>query len=224
MVPREYRLDVVAGRLASRLDGSRRSLTDPARRHDAFVQRTEAFVAQVANNWRVVSKELDLEDDPQVHARFLREELLQTFLPRFERAVAEVGREESSGYGIGELSRPVGRLGLALFGVFGAYMSLRLGGPTYGFPFAMLLLAAPGLPELLRMLALRRYRREVEEILVDLGRIQDSAGLDRVLKPLDEAFGGLDEPTGDTRSEAAPLGDAARRAKPQQERSQGDGT
>lgn len=200
MVPREYRLDVVAGRLASRLDGSRRSLPDPSRRHEAFVQRTEAYVAQVANNWRVVSQELDLDDDPAVHARFLREELLQTFLPRFEQSVAQVGREESSGYGIGDLSRPVGRLGLALFGLFGAYMSLRLGGPTYGFPVAMVLLAAPGLPELLRLLALRRYRREVEEILSDLGRIQDNAGHDRVLRPLDETFGPLHDEDSDVSS------------------------
>lgn len=225
MVPREYRLDVVASRLASRLDGSRRSLPDPARRHDAFTQRTEAFVAQVANNWRVVSKELDLDADPATHARFLREELLQTFLPRFEEAVERVGREEISGYGLGDLSRPVGRLGLAVAGVVGAWMSLRLGGPTYGVPFAMMLLAMPGLPELLRMLALRRYRRDVEEILADLGRIQDSAGHDGALRPLQETLGELDTHDEEVRSQesdARALSDAARRDHADKASARGD--
>ncbi len=206
MIPREFRLDVVAGKLATQLDGVRRAFDSPGRRREVFDQRAGVYLDQVAGNWRVIAGELDLEDDPQVHIAFLRQELLQGFLPRFHKATDRVAELEAGGFGLGDLTGPLARIGLAVGGLFLAWFSFRVLRSTLAIPVAMVFLALPGLPEVLRLLAIRRYRVEVEEILLDLGRLQDAAIEDRSYRPLEDALRDLDtadEPRPGARASAA---------------------
>lgn len=187
MIPREFRLDAVAARLAAKLDGVRRSHDDASQRHADFIARTDAHLDAVAVRYRELASDLHVDADPERHIAFLRHELPGTFLPRFERAVEAIAAEERDGYGIGSLARPVGRLVLGAAGLVAAWFTIRFLHTPVTIPVAMALLALPGLPEVLRWFALRRYRADVEDLLGDLRRLQIEHDVDApLLSTLDE--------------------------------------
>lgn len=175
MVPQEYRIDVVAGRLASTLDGIRRGHGTAERRREVLRVRAERHVTQVVSNWRVIARELDLGVDPEAHVELMQEAILANFLPRFQQAVDRMEAQEARGYGLRALTSPWGRVLLGVMALIMVYALFRGYRGPWVLPVGILLLGMPMLPELARWGALRQYRSEVEEVLADLGRIQEES-------------------------------------------------
>lgn len=169
MIPADYRLEHVAAGLIERLDGARRSYEQPERALEAFHRAAEAHADGAVAEWRA----LGFADDPEPHAAFLRRELVETVLPRFHRVAMAMNAAEASGYGLGRWASPVGRLGLLMVALTVFWVVLRrfLYLPIE-WPLVIATLSLPLLPDVLGLLEQRRYRRELEELVQDVARIQ----------------------------------------------------
>lgn len=173
MIPKEYRLDQVASRIAGRLEGARRSYEGaPERAEAAFRAVANEVLDDVIGEFRADG----FADDPDRHAGFLRREVIETFLPRYTRIATRQTAAEARGFGLGPLHGPIGRVAM-FFGILilGA-MLMRGAGPFY-FKFAVLvpLVFSVFLPDVVSWAARVRYRRDVALALSDMELVQDRA-------------------------------------------------
>ncbi len=170
MVPTPYRLETVAASLVERLDAVRRSVTseEPGRLRAV----AEGHVAAAVAEWEGLGW-----GDGGTQAALLREELLETALPRLMRLMLAQNAREAAGFGFGGAYDPGRRVG---FGVVAlavvALMATRLGIVAWlgwlAVPALLLLLA----PDVAAWASARRYAAELAEVVTDLGRIQEQAG------------------------------------------------
>lgn len=173
MIPKEYRLEQVASRIAGRLEGARRSYEgEPDRASAAFrIVATEVLDDVIAE-----FREDGFTDNPDRHAGFLRREVIETFLPRYTRLATRQTDIESRGYGLGLLHGPIGRVFL-FFGilVIGAVL-MRGAGPFY-VKFSMLvpLVLTVFLPDVVAWAAKLRYKRDLQLAYADMEQLQDRA-------------------------------------------------
>lgn len=172
MVPSDYRLDSVTARLIERLEGARPTHgVDPEAALAAFREAAEKHVEAAIAEYR----ESALVEDPGPHAEFLRREVLGTALPRYHRLAVEMTRRERGGFGFGPLSEPLGRLGLVVVSVLVLWLGLlRFAGIWEVWPVMALALSLPLWPSITAGLYQRRYRLQLEAIVADMARIQDS--------------------------------------------------
>jgi len=173
MIPTEYRLDQVAARLTERLESTRRSYAGDAEAAEATFRRlTDELVENAINEYSADG----FVDRPERHAAFLRQELTQTYLPRYTRLATAMTASEEGGYGAGFLYGPVGRVLMFVAVVLIGAVLLRMPGP-WGIKLAPMIPMLLGVfvPDLLAWAARRRYRRQLVELLTDLRHIQDRA-------------------------------------------------
>lgn len=172
MVPSDYRLDNVTARLIERLEGARPTHALDAEKalatfREIADKHVEAAIAEYREN--------AVDEDPEPHAEFLRREVLGTALPRYHRLAVEMTRSERGGFGFGVLAEPIGRLGLVLVSVLVLWFGLlRFAGIWEVWPLIALDLTLPLWPSLASWLYQRRYRQQLEAIVADMVRIQDS--------------------------------------------------
>jgi hypothetical protein len=172
MVPEAYRLEHVVVRAIERLEGARRSFAGQPERAAAELRRIcEETADAAAGEYREVA----VDPDPEVHVAFLRREMLDTFLPRYERLATAMTAREEGGYGLGRVAEPAGRLLLLAIGLVIVWLELRTGLIARGFFTVPALLALPFLPDLLAALWRRRWRNELQALADDMARIQDNA-------------------------------------------------
>ena len=171
MVPKDYRLDYVVARLIERLEGQRKTFAGkPAEAHDAFERSAVAQIDAAIGEMRGTG----WADGEDKHEAFLKREVLETFLPRYHAAATSMSAVETSGYGLGPLADPLGRLGLIAGALlFGWLVLLKMIALPIVWPLILLTLAVPFAPDIASMLYRRRYRQQLDAIVDDMTRIQD---------------------------------------------------
>jgi hypothetical protein len=168
MVPTDYRLDSVVERLIERLEGARPTHTDPEAARRVFEEVAAQHLETVIAEYRSVAPE-----NPDRHAAFLRQEVLQTALPRYHRLAVGMTAAEQRGYGFGPLAGPIGMPALFLLAVAVFWLVLRrLLGFWEIWPLVLLDATLPLWPLVAAWLYVRRYRAELEALAADMGRIQ----------------------------------------------------
>lgn len=171
MVPSDFRLPNVANGLITRLEGTRRSYADDPESAKAEFQRiSEEHVAAAADE--LASLDLDEHDG---HRRFLEQEIRQTFLPRYTRLAERMNALESTNFGLGALGEPAGRVALVAVALVGLMFFLRLIYLPWAWPMFLVDVSVPFWPDILRVLYRRRYAAQLQELLDDLGAIQEQA-------------------------------------------------
>jgi hypothetical protein len=173
MIPSDYRLEQVVARLIERLEGARPSFPDDPERAAAAFRRTaeehvEAAIAEFS--------EVSLTQDPDLHAAFLRREVLETFLPRYHRLATDMTRREERGFGFGPLADPLGRLGLAGFSLlFLWFVLVRLAWLPVIWPLVLLDLSLVFWPDLAASAHRRWYANRLHRVVADMARIQEQS-------------------------------------------------
>lgn len=170
MVPGEYRLENVVGRLIERLEAARPSHID-ADADVALRRIAESHLLAVIAEMR----DIGLVDQPDAHARFLRDEVLGTFLPRYTRLARQHSALELRHYGVGQLAEPVGRIGLVAVSLLILWFMLRLIAIPMAWPLLLFALTIPFWPDLAARIARRRYAAELLAVVDDMSRIQEQA-------------------------------------------------
>ncbi|MCA9489382.1 MAG: hypothetical protein KC621_05650 [Myxococcales bacterium] len=171
MIPSEYRLDAVVARLIERLEGTRPTYGPDADKalaafREIATRHVEAAITEFRDN--------AVEGDPEAHATFLRHEVTETLIPRYTRMAVEMTRSESSGFGFGLVSGPLGVPLLTVAAALGLMMLVRLAGWWEAWPLIALDLSLPLWPSAVAMLYRRRYRQQLEALVADAARIQDN--------------------------------------------------
>lgn len=168
MVPSDFRLDTVSVRLVERLEGARRSYLDrPEQAPQAFGRIAEEFVAGAAAE---AAEYADGAEFPTV----LRREILETFLPRYTRLALEHNALERGRFGAWRGGDPLARVvGGGAAAVAAILASRFLPAPLAAIAWAFALSVAL-LPELRAIWFRRRYQRDLQALVDDMGRIQDN--------------------------------------------------
>lgn len=170
MIPSDYRLEQVGARLVERLDGARRSFVDPVQMQEGMARVAADHVDAAIAEWR----ELEWTEDPDAHAAFLRQEVLHTLLPRYVRAAWTMNEQEASGFGLGGLAAPLGRVALVASSLLVLwFVLLRFVAFPVVWPIILVDLGLVFLPDIAAWLAGRRYEQSLSDMVDDLGRIQE---------------------------------------------------
>ncbi len=167
-MPSDYRLDHVTARLIERLEGARPTFgTDAEAALASFRQTAAGHVEAAVREYRALGG----ADDAEEHARFLRREVLETAIPRYTRLAMEMARAEERNFGFGPLAEPVGRLGLVVVALLVLWFALvRLMSLPVVWPLVLLDLSLPLWPTI----AAGLYRRQLEDLVGDMTRIQEN--------------------------------------------------
>lgn len=172
MVPEAYRLEQVSLQLVARLEGTRRSVsTDESRASVEFRRIAAEMVESAISEYGEVALE-----SPEQQAILLRTEVMETFLPRYQRLALKMTAREEAGYGLGKLAEPLGRMVLVGVGVVLLLFGGRVLLATWlGWPVLLAILAIPFLPDLVRWVSRRAYRSELQTLVDDMETIQKQA-------------------------------------------------
>jgi len=168
MSPSPYRLDVVSANLIERLEGARPTwIGDAAAARDGF----RRIAAEQVDT--VVAEHDELMGD-RPWGRLLRREVMETFLPRYTRLALDHNMDEGAGYHAWRRGDPVARVLATFVGLAVAELLYRFTHHPLSLGVFVLALAMPFLPEIRRGWYRRRYRSLLQEVVDDMGRIQDS--------------------------------------------------
>lgn len=180
MIPKDYRLERVAERIAARLETVRRTYEgDPKAAQAAFEAGAQQVIEDVITEFRADG----FTDHPDRHEAFLRTELLMTFLPRYSRLATRQTQAEATGYGLGFLHGPLGRVVLFFVIVIIGGLLMRAPMALYvKFGLLLPLLFAVFLPDVVAWASRVRYQVSLREILSDMAQLQDRA-LDYAPRP-----------------------------------------
>ncbi len=169
MVPTDYRLEQVCARLIERLEGIRRAHAGDERRAVVAFQRlAREHVEAAIREYQGVA----LADRPQVQARLLRREVLNTFVPRYTRLAIAMNRAEDDNFGFGGWGEPRGRVILGLVAVMIALACARVIRVPALWLGLFAVVALPFASDLAGWMHQRRYRRRLEVLLDDLQQVQ----------------------------------------------------
>lgn len=172
MIPRDYRLDEVVARLVERLEATRRSYVEPEHAGRAFRRTAEEHVQAAIDEYLTV---LPGDRAARHQAELLRREVLDTFLPRYERLALARTAQEAAHHGFGPLGTGPGRLalvGIALLVVFGLG---RFAGAVWMWPVLLVALSMPVWPDVAGALGRRAHLRALQSVVDDMQRIQEQA-------------------------------------------------
>lgn len=168
MPPSSYRLDVVSANLIERLEGARPTwIGDAAAAEAGFARIASEYVATV------VAEHDNLMGTPGWGA-LLRREVLDTFLPRYTRLATDHNEDEGAGYHAWRRGDPVARVLATFVALSCATLIYRITEYPLSLGLFVVALAVPFLPEIRRGWFRRRYRGLLQEVIDDMGRIQDS--------------------------------------------------
>ncbi|MCB9777690.1 MAG: hypothetical protein H6742_03930 [Alphaproteobacteria bacterium] len=168
MPPASYRLDVVCAKLIERLEGARPTFQgDDARAEDRFRAIAEEQIEGV------IVEHDEILGTPGWGA-LLRREVMETFLPRYTRLALDHNQIEAAGYHSWRRGDPVARVVMTFVALGGASMAYQLTHHPLSLALFVLALAVPFLPEIRRGWYRKRYTDLLQEVIDDMGRIQDS--------------------------------------------------
>ena len=168
MAPPSYRLDTVCANLIERLEGARPTWIGDAAGAEAGFRRiadeqVEALLAEhdelmAGSSWGAL----------------LRREVLETFLPRYTRLAVDHNQDEGAGYHAWRRGDPVARVIATLVALFMAAGVYRFSHHPLSLVVFAVALLVPFVPEIRRTWYRRQYRSLLQEVVDDMGRIQDS--------------------------------------------------
>lgn len=172
MVPKEYRLDTLSVRLIERLDSARKSHVSPEQAaeeaHRISTQVVDAAVAE----W----EDMEWAEDASRQSALLRTEIERTLLPRWLSIAEAQAAAEADHHGLSKL-HPMGtRLAILVGGLAAFWASMRVLRGTGFFVILVPLIITLLMPEIAAWLSARKYRAALQELITDMGRIQDSEG------------------------------------------------
>lgn len=168
MTVASYRIDQVCADLIERLEGARPTF---ALDEDAAV---EAFRRIAAEHVDTVIAEHDAVLGTPGWGALLRREVMETFLPRYIRLALDHNQLEADGYHAWRKGDPVSRLLLTFAALVVATAAYRLLHTPLTLGLFVLAFVVPFAPELRRGWHRRRYAALLQEVIDDMGRIQDS--------------------------------------------------
>ncbi len=194
-----YRIDRVCADLIERLEGVR-----PTWQNDqAGAERTFRQLAREHVD-TVIAEHEDLVGTPG-WGDLLRREVMQTFLPRYTRLALDHNQLEAAGYHAWRRGDPVARVLMTFAALAVAVLAYRVFHHPLTLMLFVLAIGVPFAPELRRGWHRRRYAGLLQEVVDDMGRIQES--LDRA--PPQVIGDRIGEAVAEERGEAA--GDEARK-------------
>jgi hypothetical protein len=172
MVPGDYRLDTVTARLVERLEAVRPTFgNDPEAAYAAFREHAESHLNAAIAEFR----EMVPDEDPEEHAAFLRREILEIALPRFHKLAMSYSSASANNFGFGLLGEPAGRIALFAISLFALVVIMpRLIEFPIAWPLLLFDLVLPFSPTIAAAIGRRRYAARLQELVADMGRIQDS--------------------------------------------------
>lgn len=167
MTAQSYRIDTVCANLIEHLEGARRTWPGrPDEAHAGFRRIAEETLDKVTG-------EHDELFGASGWGETLRREVLDTFLPRYERLAVDQTDLEVQGYNAWRGGDPVARVVVTAGALLGALALERwVHHPVALVAFAGVFLA-PVVPEIRAFAYRRRYRRLLQEVVDDMSRIQD---------------------------------------------------
>ncbi|MFZ5480098.1 MAG: hypothetical protein ACOZNI_25255 [Myxococcota bacterium] len=166
MTPTAWRLDTLAVQLIDRLEPARRTHVDEARAADAI----RAVVSEAA---LAVARECRETSGDEAQARRIEKEALETFLPRYTRlALAQNAKERGGGLLADNVLARVFATALAFLL---AVIVSRIVHHWVDLLFFAAAALTPLAPELRTWGSRRAYRRQLQELADDMGRIEDAA-------------------------------------------------
>lgn len=168
MAPSSYRLDTLAATLIARLEAVRRAhVSDPAAAEAAVEAATREVVARVAAECRET-----LGDEAQ--ARLLEREGPGTFLPRYTALALEQNRDERKLGSGGIVGQVVVRAAGVAVGLAASLLLVRVLHGPWDLVYFLLPPAMVFWPDLLLAVWRRRFAGQLQEVVDDLGKLQDA--------------------------------------------------
>lgn len=171
MIISEYKLDFVVARLIERLESTRP--TFDASMHQEMQESFSRIASEHLDAVIGEFREMGMADHPDIHADFLRQEVMHTFLPRYTPMALAANQSEKNGFGIGPLSTPVGRIVIGFMAIFTCVLLPKLKLLWLFYPALPFLLVSPFVPDILRLIYTRRYRRKLQNVVQDMSTIQE---------------------------------------------------
>lgn len=168
MPPASYRLDVVCAKLIERLEGARPTFQgDRSAAQAAFRRIAEEHVDGV------IAEHDEIMGTPGWGA-LLRREVLETFLPRYTRLALDHNQLEAAGYHAFRKGDPVARVAVTFAALAFAAVVYRLTFHPLSLALFVFAFAVPFVPEIRRSWYRKRYADLLQEVVDDMGRIQQS--------------------------------------------------
>ena len=173
MIPTDYRFEQVVVRLIERLEATRPTYAGSPEKQGAEFRRitsehVEAAIAEF--------KDVAFSAEPEAHAKFLRREALETFLPRYSRMATEMTAVEESHFGLGPIAGPIGRLALVGVMLGFLYFLMRFVHSPMGLPLMFFGMSLPFWPDIISGLSRRKYNKTLQALVDDMERIQEQQG------------------------------------------------
>lgn len=171
MIISEYKLDFVVARLIERLESTRPTFDASMQQEmkESFSRIASEHLDAVIGEFR----EMGMTDHPDAHAAFLRQEVMQTFLPRYTPMALAANQSEKSGFGLGPLATPIGRIVIGFVAIVLCVLLPRLKLLWLFYPALPFLLVSPFVPDIFRLIYTRRYRRRLQSVVQDMSTIQE---------------------------------------------------
>ncbi|MBT3220826.1 MAG: hypothetical protein HN348_17210 [Proteobacteria bacterium] len=166
----EYHLEQIVARLIERLEGARRSYVgNPDKAMVEFRRIAEEHLQVLADDFAEHSD----------HIAFVRQEVLETFLPRYSRIAVEMTGREDHAFGFGVAAEPLGRAVAIIASLLALWVIVvRFLYVPAMWPVALAVISFPFWPDIAAFMYRSQYGRKLELILDDLKRIQDQSILE----------------------------------------------
>ena len=178
----EYRLEQIVARLIERLEGARRSYVgNPEKAIVEFRRIAEEHLQAIVDEVGHPDHPTGHPDHPTGHPdhlTFVRQEVFETFLPRYSRIAVEMTAREDVAFGFGVAAEPLGRAMAIVASLLGLWVIVvRFLYVPAMWPVALAVLSFPFWPDIAAFMYRSQYSRKLELILADLKRIQDQSSL-----------------------------------------------
>ncbi len=168
MTVASYRLDQVCADLIERLEGARPTWAND---RDGAQRAFRKIATEHVDT--VIAEHDEMVGTPGWGA-LLRREVMETFLPRYTRLALDHNQLEAAGYHAWRKGDPVSRLILTFVALSAATAAYRVLHSPLTLGLFVLAFVVPFAPELRRGWHRRRYSGLLQEVIDDMGRIQDS--------------------------------------------------
>lgn len=167
MSPPSYRLDTIAAQLIERLEGTRRAWVD---RPDAAKEAVPRISAEAAAAW---ARECRAVMGDTAQAARLEREITDSFVPRYTRLAITQNAAEAKGYGVAS-SGIIARVLATACSIVISDVMVRVVREPFGLPFLVLPFFVLLFPEIRAAWLRRQYAAALQQVVDDLGRVQDA--------------------------------------------------
>ncbi len=167
MAAPSYRLDTIAAQLIERLEGTRRAWVG---RPDSAAEAVPRISKEATSAW---ARECRSVMGDTAQAARLEREITDSFVPRYTRLALAQNAAEAKGYGIVG-SGIFARIVATAASIVAADVLIRVVREPFGLPFLLLPFVVLLFPEIRAAWLRRQYAAALQEVVDDLGRVQDA--------------------------------------------------